>query len=144
MEPEPDDPTDPSISSDADGKALYNRKIDDNSIESIDKRQFMRFNIKESNLPVMMERNDNGINALIDVSRGGVALMHNNTLKAGDVVPVHLIYGDLDIKADVKVVTATNARAGAKFINLNPSTANQLLYLSVLLDERTQNITFNK
>ena len=104
----------------------------------------MRFNIKESNLPVAMEKTNNGVDSLIDVSRGGVALNHSGNLKVGDVVPVHLVYGDLDIKADVKIVTATTSRAGAKFINLNPSTANQLLYLSVLLDERTQNITFNK
>ena len=102
----------------------------------------MRFNVKESNIPVMLEQS-NEYNGLIDVSRGGVALSHNNTLKTGDVVPVHLVYGDLEINADAKVVTSTNSRAGAQFINLNQATANKLLYLNILLEDNN-NITFGK
>ena len=44
-------------------------------------------------------------------------------------------YGGLDIKADAKVVSATTSRAGAQFVNLDKATANQLLYLNMVLDE---------
>ena len=91
-----------------------------------------------------MERINNGVDSLVDVSRGGVALRHNNSLKVGDIVPVHLSYGDLDINADVKVVSATTARAGAEFVNLDQATANKLLFLNILLEDAQKNISFNK
>ena len=102
----------------------------------------MRFNVADSKLPVSLERS-NQFDGLIDVSRGGIAVKHDNTLKVGDVVPVHLTYGDLDINANVKVVTATTSRAGAMFVNLDQATANKLLYLNILLEDTT-NISFNK
>ena len=72
---------------------------------------------------------------MIDVSRGGVSVTHNNDLKVGDIIPVHISYGGLDIQADVEVVSATSHRAGGQFVNLNQATANQLLYLNMVLDE---------
>ena len=104
----------------------------------------MRFNINDSNLPVAMEQQNNGVDSLIDVSRGGVALKHNNALKKGDIVPVHITYGDLDINADVKIITATDYRAGGQFVNLDQSTANKLLYLNILLEDHANNISFNR
>jgi hypothetical protein len=89
----------------------------------------------------MMENSNNGINALLDISRGGIAVKTDN-LQVGDVVPVHIVYGDIDIQADVKIVSKQNDRAGAQFINLDKATANQLLYLSLLLEE-TPNISFD-
>ena len=53
-------------------------------------------------------------------------------LKVGDVVPVHLQYGDLTINANVKIVSASDVKAGGKFIDLDQATANKLLYLSLL------------
>jgi hypothetical protein len=77
----------------------------------------------------------NGIEGLLDVSRGGISVKHNNSIKVGDVLPVHIAYGGLDIKADVKVVSASTNRAGAQFVNLDPQTANQILYLNMILDD---------
>ena len=95
----------------------------------------MRFNVSDNKNPVAMEKTNNGVDGLIDVSRGGIAVRHNNSLKAGDVIPVHLSYGDLDIQTQVKVVSATSTRAGAEFINLDKATANKLLYLNILLED---------
>ena len=103
----------------------------------------MRFNVADSNLPVALERSNNGIDGLIDISRGGIAVRHDNNLQVGDVIPVHLTYGDLDISADVKVVSATTTRAGAMFVNLDQATANKLLYLNILLED-SSNISFNQ
>jgi hypothetical protein len=93
----------------------------------------MRFNVNTISHPIHMEKSKN-INQLIDISRGGIAVRHNNSVKVGDVLPVHIAYKDLDINADVKIVSATTNRAGAEFINLNENIANQLLYLNVLLE----------
>ncbi len=120
---------------DEDGRITW-KKQDDNNVQAIDKRQYMRFNVSDNKNPVAMERTDNGVDSLIDISRGGIAVKHSNTLKPGDIIPVHLTYGDLDIKTDVKVVSATDSRAGAEFINLDKSTANKLLYLNILLEDR--------
>jgi c-di-GMP-binding flagellar brake protein YcgR len=86
-----------------------------------------------------MEKNDN-INRLLDVSRGGIAVNHNNTLKVGDVIPVHLTYGDLDIQANAKVVSATTTRAGAEFVDIDQGVANQLLYLNMLLERNAKQL----
>lgn len=80
-----------------------------------------------------MEKSEN-INQILDISRGGIAVKHNNSLKVGDVIPVHLKYKDLDINANVKVVSASSTRAGAEFTNLDKAIANQLLYLNVMLE----------
>ncbi len=148
----PDNPIIPDIINNNDPAPRQNPEIDgsitytkesDNDVEAIDKRQFMRFNVRTSVSPVAMERTNNGIDQLLDVSRGGIAVTHDNKLKVGDVIPVHLTYGDVDIKADVKVVTATTTRAGAEFVNLDKATANQLLYLNLLLN-KVNKITYNK
>jgi predicted membrane GTPase involved in stress response len=81
-----------------------------------------------------MEKSNNGVDKLIDISRGGIAITHNNTLKTGEVIPVHIKYNDLDINTNVKIVSSNSSRAGAEFVGLNKDIANQLLYLSVLLE----------
>ena len=110
------------------------RKIDDNAVDSIDKRQYMRYQVSSNKNPIAIEQTA-GIQSLLDVSRGGISVTHNNELSVGDVIPVHISYGGLDIKADVKVVSANTNRAGAQFVNLDQKTANQLLYLNMLLDD---------
>ncbi len=126
----------------ADGRDAYKRRIDDSNIDNIDKRQYMRFNIADNPNPVLMERSNN-VSQLLDVSRGGIAVRHNGTLKVGDVIPVHLTYGDLDIQAQAKVVSATTSRAGAEFVNIDKALANQLLYLNMLLETQYNKMANN-
>lgn len=64
-------------------------------------------------------------------------MTHHNDLKVGDVVPVQISYGDLNINADVKIVSASDRRAGAEFINLDQATANKILYMNIMLEEQT-------
>ena len=137
-EPEPD-PT-PNIP-DGDGSITYTQRKGEDNIDNIDKRQYMRFNVADTKNPVALEKSSK-IDGLLDVSRGGIAVSHHNDLKVGDVVPVHLTYGDLDIKTNVKIVTATTSRAGAMFVDLDQATANKLLYLNILLED-SMNLSFN-
>ena len=110
------------------------KKIIADDVNIIDKRQYIRFRVAQNPNPVVFESVPT-VSSLVDISRGGVALTHSNSLKVGDVVPVHIKYGDLNIDADVKVVTASDRRAGAEFVNLDQSTANRLLYLNLMLEE---------
>lgn len=138
--PTPDpDPT-PNVP-DGDGSITYTQRKGEDNIDNIDKRQYMRFNVADTKNPVALEKS-NKIDGLLDVSRGGIAVSHHNDLKVGDIVPVHLTYGDLDIKTNVKIVTATTSRAGAMFVDLDQATANKLLYLNILLED-SMNLSFN-
>ena len=116
-----------------DAKRTWKKVVADD-INIIDKRQYIRFRVDHNPNPVVFESVPT-VSSLVDISRGGVALTHNKALKVGDVVPVHIKYGDLNIDADVKIVTASDVRAGGEFVNLDQSTANRLLYLNLMLEE---------
>ncbi len=124
----PDEP--PAVMDDA--KRTWKKEIDDN-ISVIDKRQYIRFDIEGNPNPVIFESVPE-VSGILNISRGGVQLSHNKTLKVGDIVPVHLKYGDVDIQANVKIVSANDETAGGEFVDLDLATANQLLYLSLLMD----------
>lgn len=125
-----------------DASQMWNKKADGANASSTDKRQYMRFNISTNNIPVSFEQKS-GASSLIDISRGGIAIAHEGNLKVGDVIPVHIVYGDLDINADAKIVSATSTRAGAEFINIDKSLANQLLYLNILLEGKYNKLANN-
>jgi len=114
--------------------SAYKQRTVENTTNATDKRQTMRFNVNESGVPVSLGANDM-VDSVVDISRGGIAVTHHNTLKVGDVVPVHLTYGNIDVRANVKIVSATRDRAGAEFVNLDEATANNILYMNILLEE---------
>ncbi len=116
-----------------DAKRTWKKVVADD-INIIDKRQYIRFRVDHNPNPVVFESVPT-VSSLVDISRGGVALTHNKALKVGDVIPVHIKYGDLNIDADVKIVTASDVRAGGEFVDLDQSTANRLLYLNLMLEE---------
>ena len=102
-------------------------------ISVIDKRQNIRFGIQNNQNPVVFEAAPE-VSGILNISRGGVQLSHNKSLKVGDIIPVHIKYGDVEVNANVKVVTASDVIAGAEFVDLDQATANKLLYLSLLKD----------
>ena len=94
----------------------------------------MRFDIAGNQNDVEFEATEN-VQDIIDISRGGVSLKQDGSIQVGDIVPVELKYGDLDIKANVEIVSTSDVTAGGKFIDLDSATANKLLYLSIMLEE---------
>ena len=133
----PTEPTDPTMDKDSYGEEWgknIRQRVADENFMAIDKRQYMRFNVNDSSQPITLAQNEK-ISSLIDISRGGIAVKHNNDIKVGDVIPVNIKCADLDIAADVKVVTANDVKAGAEFINLDQVTADRLLYLNMLLEK---------
>ena len=135
-----DEPTPPPSGDDDDQPATMDdakrtwKKVVADDINIIDKRQYIRFRVDHNPNPVVFESVPT-VSSLVDISRGGVALTHHKALKVGDVIPVHIKYGDLNIDADVKIVTASDVRAGGEFVDLDQSTANRLLYLNLMLEE---------
>ena len=128
-------PTEPSISDDDVGKLTWvQRKDVSDGVPVIDKRQYMRFDLVSEADMVEFE-SDSGADAILNISRGGVQLSHHKSLKVGDVIPVKVKYGDLEINANVKIVSASDVKAGGEFIDLDQATANKLLYLNLMLDE---------
>ena len=94
----------------------------------------MIFDIDGNPNPAVFE-SEPTVDGILNISRGGVLLSHNKTLKVGDVVPVHIKYGDVEINTNVKIVSASDVTAGGEFMDLDLATANKLLYLSLLMDE---------
>uniref|UniRef100_UPI00402971CB PilZ domain-containing protein n=1 Tax=Candidatus Scatousia sp. TaxID=3085663 RepID=UPI00402971CB len=130
-------PTGPSIDNDDVGQLTWvQRKDISDGVPVIDKRQYMRFDLN-SEADMIEFESDSGADAILNISRGGVQLSHNKKLKVGDVIPVKVKYGDLEIDANVKIVSATDVKAGGEFIDLDQATANKLLYLNLMLDETT-------
>ena len=134
-DPDPDPTPDPINRRTDYGKNLYKQRVVEYNVNSIDKRQFMRFPAQDNRNPVQLAENTQ-IDSLLDISRGGIAVTHHNDLRVGDVVPVNISYGNLNINADVKIVSASDRRAGAEFVNLDQMTANKLLYMNLLLEEQ--------
>ena len=133
--PQPgDDDDDDDLPATMDDAKRTWKKIVADDVNIIDKRQYIRFRVDHNPNPVVFESIPT-VSSLVDISRGGVALTHNKALKVGDVIPVHIKYGDLNIDADVKIVTASDVRAGGEFVDLDQSTANRLLYLNLMLEE---------
>ncbi len=133
--PQPgDDDDDDDLPATMDDAKRTWKKIVADDVNIIDKRQYIRFRVDHNPNPVVFESVPT-VSSLVDISRGGVALTHHKALKVGDVIPVHIKYGDLNIDADVKIVTASDVRAGGEFVDLDQSTANRLLYLNLMLEE---------
>lgn len=128
--PPGDDDDEPTMD---DAKQTWKKEYND-YISVIDKRQYMRFDINGNPNPVVFESTPE-VNGILNISRGGVQLTHNKSLKVGDVIPVHVKYGDVEVNANVKIVSASEATAGGEFVDLDLATANKILYLSLLMDD---------
>ena len=113
---------------------MYKQRVVENPIYGIDKRQYMRFRTDDSSTPINLSDNSK-IDSIVDISRGGMAIKHNNDVRVGDVIPVHIQYGDLTIDTSVKVVTATDRRAGTEFVHLDQATQNKILYMNMMIEE---------
>ena len=114
-----------------DAKAWSQRRDIAEIMPATDKRQYIRFNASDVAGGIEFTSSAN-VKSISNISRGGVALKHDKGLKVGDVVPVHIKYGDVEVNADVKIVSATDVQAGGQFIDLDQATANKILYLSMV------------
>lgn len=100
---------------------------------TIDKRKHIRYNVSKLAKPIIFKSTDN-VEDLIDISGGGIAVRHNNSLAAGDLIPVQLTYNGTKIETNIRIVSATQTRAGAEFVEEDNAVKNQLLYLNIQIE----------
>lgn len=115
------------------GASISIERLEHQPIQQIDRRESLRFKLSDLANPVILNHNSSDITKLIDISRGGVAIQHNN-LKVGNILPICLKYKDLQINTNIQILSTKDKHASAKFVNNDKATDDQLLYLSVLLE----------
>ena len=99
------------------------------------KREYIRFEIAEGDgfVKVSDKKYKKGprIIAINDISRGGLLVTHDGSLKVGEEFVLSLNCHGIDASPEVKVVRVNGNRAGLKFINLDVATANKILYMNM-------------
>ena len=61
-----------------------------------------------------------------------MAIEHNGDLKLGDQFIVSLEYNDIKVSPKVEVVRVENNKAGLKFIDLDDSDKNKILFMNLM------------
>ena len=92
----------------------------------------MRFNTANTADSLNISSNSS-VKGIKDISKTGMLLEHDGSLKVGDKFFVNLEGNDLSIKVEVQVVRLKDDSklAGVKFINMDKATANKILFLNM-------------
>ena len=115
------------------------------------KRDSIRFAVKQgdgyvniSNKKKKKEENKRII-SIENISRGGLAVVHDGSLKKGERFVIDLDYHNIKASPEVEVVRVSNDRAGLKFINMDNATANKILYINLFAaQDNTDQTSENK
>ena len=99
-----------------------------------EKRNYIRYDIKDLKKPVVVDKTGTDIQSLINISRSGVAIKTKTPTSIGQIIPIKLVYEDIAIDTEAQIVFTDRDIAGAKFVNIDKQTENNLLYLSIRLD----------
>ena len=112
-------------------------RLEKESIDS-DRRDFIRFVsnhekgiVKVSNI---IPDSDSKVLAVHDISRGGLLVTHDGSLKLNEKFLINLKYYEIDVDVEVKVVRLHSDKAGLEFVNMDEATANKILYLNMSVD----------
>ena len=117
--------------------ALFDRR--DNYSHMPNKREFIRFGANLSNDTIVdvaykTTSGKNRILAIHDISKGGLLVTHDGSLKLKEQFNINLAHNDVDVNVDVKVVRIEGNKAGLQFVNLDQAKANKILYLNLSVD----------
>ena len=93
------------------------------------KRQNIRFSLGKDDKEVQIA--NRRIISIIDISKGGLAVEHDGSLKKGEEFVINLTYHDVTASPEVRVVRVNGNKAGLQFINLDNATANKILYINL-------------
>ena len=105
------------------------------------KRDSIRFAVKQGDGYVNIadkkkkKQERKRIIAIENISRGGIAVVHDGSLKKGERFVIDLDYHNIKASPEVEVVRVVNDRAGLKFINMDKATANKILYMNMFTAE---------
>lgn len=102
------------------------------------KREFIRFAVfNDDGIIQVTDKKSSETSRIIsvkDISRGGLLVVHDGSLKLNEKFNINLTYNDISANVDVEVVRlGSNSRAGLKFINLDKATANKILHMNMSL-----------
>lgn len=109
-------------------------------LQENEKRYYIRYEIQNLKNPVVLDKTGTNIQQLINISRGGVAIKTMTPLAIGQIVPIKLVYEDIVINTEAKIVFVQGNVAGAEFTNNDEQTINNLLHLSIRLDNDNGNL----
>ena len=103
--------------------------------KNADKRNFIRFAVNHEkgivNVTNIIPDGESKVLAVHNISRGGLFVTHDGTLKLNDKFSINLKYYDIDVDVEVKVVRLHSDKAALEFINMDDATANKILYLNM-------------
>lgn len=107
------------------------------------KRNAIRFNIAQKDGYVLVSdkkknKEKSPIISIIDISKTGLAVEHDGTLKVGDRMVLDLNIHNIKASPEVEVVRVSGNNAGMKFINLDKATANKILYMNMYSAKETE------
>ncbi len=106
------------------------------------KRQYIRFSIVDPDdgfikVSEKKRKNNARIIAINDISRGGVLVTHDGTLKVGEEFVLSLNCNGIEASPTVEVVRIYDSnKAGLKFGDLDSATANKILYMNMYSAEK--------
>ena len=134
------DPT-PVIRDNDPTRLIYDKKRDDSFLEL--KRESIRYGINGDSLS--LNSASNHIQSIVDISKTGLAVKTDGSLKINDEVKVNFAYKGIEVEATAKVmrVNQSNNIAGLKFTDLDTLTANKILYLSMLNEAQKEQTASN-
>ena len=93
------------------------------------KRQNIRFSLAKDDEEVKVA--NKRIISILDISKGGLAVEHDGTLKKGEEFMINLSYHNITATPEVRVVRVSGNKAGLQFINMDNATANKILYINL-------------
>ena len=104
-----------------------------------DRREYQRVNPKNCPNPIvvtLLTDDKKKINTItpIDISRGGMSF-YSKVLKNNDIIPIHIKYGNTEVKTALQVLSNNNGRIGGAFVKTNETNKDKLIYLSSILEE---------
>ena len=102
------------------------------------KREFIRFAVdKNAGMVNVADRATEGAQRIIsvkDLSRGGMHVVHDGSLKLKEKFLIDISYNDISTKVEIEVVRLYgDNEAGVKFINMDKATANKILQMNMSL-----------
>ncbi len=102
------------------------------------KRQNIRFSLGKDDKEVQIS--NRRIISIIDISKGGLAVEHDGSLKKGEEFVINLSYHNVTASPEVRVVRVSGNKAGLQFINLDNATANKILYINLSASQENTDI----
>ena len=143
--PQPDPVPTPVIRDNDPTRLIYDKKREDNFLEL--KRESIRYGINGDSLS--LNSASSHIEKILDISKTGLAVKTDGSLKINDEVKVNFAYKGIEVEATAKVMRVNKSTnvAGLKFIDLDNLTANKILYLSMLIEsqrEQEQTAQYNQ